>query len=313
MFRSKLKGFDTPATAACLGALVCWSLGPLFIRYLTSYVDVWTQNMLRYSAACLLWLPFVLYSARKGTITKRLWLIALGPAAVNIVMQTFWAASFYYLEPTFMVLLAKTSIIWIAAFSITFFPDERGLIRSRSFWAGAVLSILGVGGVLFFKGDFGTVDIVKGIVIGLTASLLWALYTISVRIAFRKVDSRMGFGVLSIYTVAGLWVLAFVFGNPGECFEMAAWPWMATILSGLFSIGISHVLYYSAIRRIGATIPSLVLLVQPFIILAISRVVFGESINGLQGIFGVILISGSAFSILAQQNLRKSNNLTKSS
>jgi drug/metabolite transporter (DMT)-like permease len=75
-------------------------------------------------------------------------------------------------------------------------------------------------------------------------------------------------------------------------------------ISGVLSIALSHVLYYVAIRRIGATIPSLVLLVQPFIIYGISSIVFIESLSPWQWVFGLILLCGAALGILAQRDVR---------
>jgi drug/metabolite transporter (DMT)-like permease len=56
-------------------------------------------------------------------------------------------------------------------------------------------------------------------------------------------------------------------------------------------------------RRIGATIPALVILAQPFIVLTVSYIVFGESLNGLQLLFGLVLLAGSALAVWAQQQL----------
>jgi drug/metabolite transporter (DMT)-like permease len=58
-------------------------------------------------------------------------------------------------------------------------------------------------------------------------------------------------------------------------------------------------------RRIGATVPALVVLVQPFAVFAVSRVVFEESLNILQLAFGLVLLAGSAFAISSQQHLKR--------
>ena len=63
-------------------------------------------------------------------------------------------------------------------------------------------------------------------------------------------------------------------------------------------------LYYVAIKRIGATIPAIILLSLPFAVLALSRIVFGEVLNGFQLVFGTILIVGAGFAIWAQQHLK---------
>ncbi|HUW18766.1 MAG TPA: DMT family transporter [Sedimentisphaerales bacterium] len=303
MRRTSIQKLDTSATLASVGALLCWSSGPIFIKLLADYLDLWTQNMLRYQVACLFWLPFLLLSLKKKRIDGGLWLRALLPAAANTVMQCLWAAAFYYIKPAFALLLTQSSVIWIAGFSVAFFAQERLLLKSKHFWLGAVFSIIGVAGVLFFKEDFAAPKTLTGIIIALGAAFMWAVYTICAKLAFKNIDSRSGFSVVSIYTVAGLWILALAFGRPQDCAKITMRPWVYVVVSGILSIAFSHVLYYSAIRRIGATIPSLVLLLQPFIVLAISSVVFDESLNAFQWFFGLVLLFGSGLAVLAQQHL----------
>lgn len=305
------KKFDITATFACLGTLSFWAVGPIFIKYLTGYIDLWTQNLLRYSVACLFWLPFLLFAIRRKRFETKIWRKALLPAVPNIVMQCLWAAGFYYIGPAFMVLLTKTSILWVAVFSFILFADERALVKSKRFWLGLALSAIGVVGVMYYKEDFAATRTLIGIIIALTAAFAWALYIISAKIAFKDIPSHHGFAVISIYTTAGLFVLALLFGRIGECVTMGSWRWACVVISGVTAISLGHVLYYVAIKRIGATIPALVILSQPFIVLAISNIVFGESLNTTQLFFGVALLIGSALAIWAQQHL-KQNETNKS-
>ncbi len=311
MNTANTKKFDITATFACLGTLSFWAFGPIFIKYLTGYVDLWTQNLLRYSVACLFWLPFLLFAIRRKRFETKIWRKALLPAVPNIVMQCLWAAGFYYIGPAFMVLLTKTSILWVAVFSFILFADERALVKSKRFWLGLALSAIGVVGVMYYKEDFAATRTLIGIIIALTAAFAWALYIISAKIAFKDIPSHHGFAVISIYTTAGLFVLALLFGRIGECVTMGSWRWACVVISGVTAISLGHVLYYVAIKRIGATIPALVILSQPFIVLAISNIVFGESLNTTQLFFGVALLIGSALAIWAQQHL-KQNETNKS-
>lgn len=303
--QANIRRFDIAATFACVGTLFCWSVGPIFIKYLAGHIDSWTQNLLRYSVACLFWLPFLLFAIKRGQVEKKLWRKALLPAAANIVMQSLWAAGFYYVGPAFMVLLSKSSVIWVTGFSLLFFADERGLIRSKRFWLGLVLSAIGVVGVICYKQDFTASGTIIGIAIALACAFMWAVYTISVRIAFRDTNSHIGFSVVSIYTVAGLFVLGISFGRPEECLKMVPKAWAAVVISAVTAIALGHVLYYAAMKRIGVTIPTLVILAQPFSVLAISNIVFGESLNNLQLLFGIVLLAGSALAIWAQQHLKR--------
>ncbi|MCH7557005.1 MAG: DMT family transporter [Planctomycetes bacterium] len=302
---SNIRKVDVSATFACIGALSFWALGPIFIKYLTGYVDSWTQNLLRYSVACLVWLPFLFFSIKTGRLDTKVWRRAVPPAVANVIMQSLFAYAFYYIGPAFMVLLTKSSIIWIVSFSLIFFPEERTLVKSKRFWSGLALSAMGVIGVLYYKEDFAAAGTLTGIVIALAMAFMWAVYIVSARIAFKDIDSRHCFSVISIYTVGGLFVLALLFGELGDCVKMGAWQWACVVISGATAIALSHTLYYAAMKRIGATIPALVMLAQPFIVLAISYVVFGESMNVFQLLFGVVLLAGSGLAIWAQGHLKR--------
>jgi drug/metabolite transporter (DMT)-like permease len=301
---TRIGRIDMVATAACLGALACWSLGPIFIKYLTGSVDSWTQNALRYLVACLFWLPLLVQTLVTGTFVRATWRRALVPAVANVGMQSLWAAGFYYLDPAFMALLSKTSILWVAAFSLLVFPEERPLARSPRFWLGFLLSIAGVSGVLYFSGSFSAGARLIGIAIALTQAFTWGLYTVSVRWAFRDIDSRLSFSVISLYTTVGLWACALLFGRPVQAFDLSLAGWAAVVISAVVAIALGHVLYYTALQRIGATIPMLVILAQPFVVFSMSSVLYHEYLNSLQLLCGVVLLLGSASSIWAQQHLR---------
>lgn len=292
-----------PATLGAVGALACWSIGPLCVKYLTGHFDLWSQNFYRYLTACLFWLPFLLYAVRRKRLAPGLWRRALLPAAINIVMQSFWAASFYHLDPGFMILLSKSSLLWIAALSMLLFPAERRLLGSARFWTGATLAVIGLVGVIAAGPAFSANGSLVGIAIGLTASFLWALYVMSARVAFQDTDSRLGFAVTCLYTTVGLGVAALLLGEPVAGLPVSASAWAGVVVSGITAIALSHVLFYAAMRRIGATIPSVLNLVTPFTILAVSRLVFGETMTPLQILFGVTLVVGGALSLLAQKRL----------
>ncbi len=307
MNRINARKIDIFATFACVSTLACWSLGPILIKYLTGYIDSWTQNFLRYSVACLFWLPFLLKAVKGRQIEPKLWRKAVVPAAANIAMQSLWAAGFYYVGAAFMVLISKSSVIWITAFSLVFFADERGLVRSKRFWLGLAFSITGVIGVIYYKQDFAASGTITGVIIAVVCAFMWALYVLSARIAFRDTDSRIGFSIISVYTVAGLFVFGIIFGRIEQCLKMGVWPWVSIVISAVTAIALGHVLYYVAMKRIGATIPALVILAQPFTVFAISRVVFGESLSSFQLLFGLVLLAGSAFAIWAQQHLKRNS------
>ena len=291
------------AALSCLGTLICWSSAPIFIKYLTGYLDLWTQNLLRYVAACLFWLPFLLAEARAGKLPRIVWKRALLPFIPNIITQNLWAAAFYYINPGFASLLSMTAFLWVIILSVIFFADERGLLGKRLFRLSILLSIAGLAGVMFFHPAFTHSYTIIGIAIILLYGFIWGLYAVAVKVSFRGIDSRIGFSVVSIYTVIALFILTFFMGQPGKCLEMPVSGWASVIISGITGIALGHVLYYVSIRRLGSTTPSLVQLAQPVIVVVISYFIFGESLNVLQWVFGIVLVAGSALAIISEKGL----------
>ena len=292
-----------PAVLSCIGTLLCWSSAPLFIKYLTGPLDLWTQNLLRYASAMLFWLPFLIADARAGRLPKAVWKRALLPFIPNFIMQNLWAAAFYYIDPGFTSLLSTTAFLWVIILSIIFFAEERRLLTNRLFRLSILLSVVGLAGVIRFHPAFMKSFTKIGIAIVLLYGLIWGFYAVAVKIAFRNIDSRTGFSVVSIYTTIGLFILILFKGQPAKCLEMSAAGWTATVVSGITGIALGHVLYYTSIRRLGSTTPSLVQLTQPFVVAIISYFTFKEALNPLQWVFGTFLIAGSALAILAEKKL----------
>jgi drug/metabolite transporter (DMT)-like permease len=292
-------------TVFAIVAVVSWVPGPVIIKYLTNFVDFWTQNLLRYATAMIMFLPILVFSLRTRKVNSSIWSKALLPAIPNISAQCLWAAAFYYINPAFMSLLSQSQLLWTAIISMALFTDERLLLRSKRFLAGSLAAIIGLVGIIILKEDFTARASVIGIVITLAWAVNWALYSIAAKVAFKTIDSAAGFAVVSLYTVPPLAILAFIFGRVGQCLSMSPSAWIYLLISAVSSIAISHSCYYAAIKRIGATIPSLVILALPFLILLVSRVVFNEKLSAAQWFFGIILIAGAALAVWAREHLKK--------
>jgi drug/metabolite transporter (DMT)-like permease len=304
MESQKIK-INISGTVLVVLAIIGWVPGPIIIKYLANFVDFWTQNLLRYAIAMVMFMPILIFSIKTRKVNSSIWSKALLPAIPNISAQCLWAAAFYYINPAFMSLLSQSQILWTMAISMIVFADERPLLRSKRFLAGSLAAMVGLVGIIVLKQDFTARASVIGIVITLAWAVNWALYSIAAKVAFKTIDSAAGFAVVSLYTVPPLAVLAFVFGRVGQCLSMSPSAWIYLLISAVSSIAISHSCYYAAIKRIGATIPSLVILALPFLILLVSRVLFNEKLSAAQWFFGLLLVAGAALALWAQKHLKK--------
>lgn len=285
----------------CVGFMVCWTIAPLYIKVLTGVLDSWTQNFLRYGMAFLFWLPFLIWTSAREGLPKPVFVRAIVPSVFNVAGQSCYAAAFYYAAPGFVTLVTMTLVFWVALFSMVLFPAERRLLRSVPFWVGTALSIAGVCGVVMFHPEFSAKTTLLGTLLAALMAVGWGCYTVSVKALLGEADSRLSFSVITIYTALGLGVLAFVMGRPSEALRLDWLRWSHVIVSSLAGIAIGHVLYYAAIRRIGASIPTMFLLLRPFSVLVVSAFLFEERLTALQWLFGCILIGGSYCFVLAQK------------
>jgi drug/metabolite transporter (DMT)-like permease len=303
---------DSLATLAILGALVCWSSTPIWVKYFTGYFDPFSQNLYRYAFALAMWLPYLLIRQWAGRVPRSIWRSALAPAMANTAMQTFWAWSLYYLDAGLMSLIARTTVIWSALMSIALFADERRLARSGRFWVGLTCGLIGAVGVLAFKPGFhigaGTFSSSRAIWIGVlmavVAAFLWSVYAVAVRLTMRGTDSRVAFSVIALETTIGCGTIALLAGRPSHVTQVPLQVIVLVALSGWICIGLAHVSYYTAIRRIGVAVPTAVLQLTPFIVMFLSYFIYGEVFTSGQLGSGVILVIGSALALWAQGQLQ---------
>ncbi len=294
-------------TAFTLISLFSGIPAPLIIKYIAAYMDFWTQNFLRYLTVAIMMLPFVLLSKRKNAFKKDLWRKTLIIGVINVLLQSAWGAAFYYINPALITLLSKTSVLWTVSIAIIFFTDERPLARSPAFWLSFCIVIVGLVGITVSKENFSSSSSITGIILTLIFAFIWAIYTIAVKILLKNEDSTVSFTLVSIYTTIGLGICAFCWGKPLQCANFTFKLWFLIVLSSITGIFISHTTFYSAIKRIGSSIPTLVLLVQPFLVLIVSRSMFSEHLKSAQWFFGILLIAGAALAIKAEEHLKISD------
>jgi drug/metabolite transporter (DMT)-like permease len=293
--------FDKLGTFAVMGVVASWALGPLAVRFFSSLMDPWLQNALRYSSAMLFLLPFLLFALRKEKVAGKYWFYAFIIAVTVVAMQSCWTSSLYYINPGFSSLLGRMSLFWICLLSFIFFPNERGIFKSFKFWLGMLFGITGVIGVIGFGKDFSLDMCWTGILLVLASSLLWAGYSVSVKYFFNKLNSSIAFGMISLCSVPIFWIIALLFSDFSVLPSLSPTILIMIAGSGIICISIAHTLYHLSTKRLGLVIPVLVLSANPFMVLMLSHIIFGETINLYQIISGVILITGSVLALLSSK------------
>ncbi len=301
-----------PAVLCLLGAMLSWGAIPIFLRYFVAdqKLDPWAVNAFRYSVAALFWLPVVLVLGRRqhhsGAMAGRgVWRDALVPAAINVVAQETYGISPAYASAPAIGFTLRLSFLFALLFGLLLIPEERLLVRRKRFVAGALMCLAGLGAMfaasLVEKGNITP----AGMAILVLSTACWGAYAVAVRKCVPGYPARLSFGVISLYTAAGLIVLAALFGKPSDLARAGGATWAALVGSAFLGIAFGHVLYYRGIHRLGPIVASGLLLATPFFTYAGAAVVRGETLTLLQTLGGLAVVGGGGLLVAAKAAIER--------
>ncbi len=296
---------DRLGFAALTGVIIAWAMGPLFVRFFSTMLDPWMQNALRYSSAAVVLLPIMLRHYRGRTVSAADWRHAAMIACLLVTMQSCWTGGIYYINPGFSSILGRLSLLWICLLSFILFPEDRHLLKKSSFWIGAILSFIGVAGVIGCGKNFALTLRWHGIILIMCSSICWAGYSVAVKYFFRKLNLMLVFSMICLTSLPLFWLLVLLFGNFSQLRKLTSTNWLLLVISAVICISMAHILYHTSTKRIGLVIPVLLLSINPFVILTISHFIFGETINLAQLISGTVLIGGSLLATLSKNDQDK--------
>ncbi len=273
---------------------------PLFLKYFTPYLDAWTVNGYRYTVVFLVMLPVVIYFYHNNKYSKHLWKVALIPAFFNFTQQIAWAWSPYFIDPGLIGFLIKGTVIWSIAGSFIIFVDERHLMKSKMFWFGLFVAIMGFVGLSYYGNNISLSGTFFGVILVLISSLFMASYGLAVKKYFNETNAIVSFSIIAFYTAIGTISLMFILGEPSKINEIPINILLLIAVSAFIGINVAHVLFYVALRHIGVTISYSVSLFSAFFTAILSYLLYGEKLSLFQWIAGTLIIVGGIITIWAK-------------
>ncbi|USN98852.1 MAG: DMT family transporter [Phycisphaeraceae bacterium] len=282
--------------------LAGWTVVPIFIKMFTHDVDAWTSNGWRYGFAALLWLPLLIHKRRRGTWKPGLMRAAAMPGLINAAAQVCFTASFYKIDPGLVAFGLRSQIVAVTIGAVILYPAERTIIRKPLFIAGLALLI---GGTLTTVGgshDFGTNAGAVGIALAVASGIGYAGYALGVRSCMAGFGAMESFAAISQYTAGAMVLLMLLLAKDMgvHALDMPTPRFGLFLLSAVIGIAVCHVLYYIAIARLGVTISTGVIQLQPFTVSALSYIAFGEILTALQWAGGVAAVGGAITMLVVQ-------------
>lgn len=283
-----------------------WTIVPILIKEFVTDVDGWTQNGWRYGIAALIWLPLLLWKKAKKTWKRGLFRAAAVPGAINACAQVCFTMAFYQIDPGLVAFGLRAQIVAVTLGAAIMFPSERSVIKTRGFLIGMVLLMGGTFTTIALSGEFGEKAGTLGIVLAMMAGVGFAGYALSVRKCMQGFGAMESFAAISQYTAGAMIILMLVFGKEmgATVLDMELPRFGLFALSAVIGIAAGHVLYYISIERLGVTVSSGVIQLQPFTVAALSFFWFGEKLTIVQWVFGVVAVAGAITMIVVQHRVK---------
>ncbi len=267
--------------AAALAAVTIWALWIVGTRHAVQHaLDPSAIALLRYAVPALVFLGVALRTGLKPRgVSWRLLALMLGSGAPYFIV----VATGMRFAPAADAgpLLPGTMPLFVAVISAIWFRERLGGLRI----AGLLLIAAGIAAI----GGLGILDAASGAWRGhllfVLGALLWALYTI----AFK----RSGLSATEAVAVVSLCstLLVLPWGGPALVHAMTEGYWrdlaLQTLLQGVFSGVVAHVLYGHAIVRLGASRGAAFVALMPALAAVFAIPLLGE-IPTTAAVLGVI-------------------------
>ena len=274
-------------------AAFIWIWPAILIKILSFYFDNYTQNFYRYLAGSfvLIIINLIFYRKELFNSLKEIKNFIF-PTILVFAFQITSVAGIYMLTPTIAVLIGKSSVFFTTLFSFIFFVDERKIIKSKSFIFGSLLAIIGVCGVIIGKSGLHLNSFNLGAILILISSVLWALYTIVIKVRVQKTDPFVSASIIFTMSLPLFFISALLFGNMRTLYATPKNIILILFLSGIFCVGIANAFNYKSIKLIGTVISSNLILITPFFTAIFSYIIFKEVLTLYQILSGIILLIG---------------------
>lgn len=222
-----------------------------------------------------------------------LWQLGLTGFCWSVMYPILWYEALTLLSPVEALLLVNTSpflaalIGWLAL-------GERIQIRD---WIGILISFLGV--IILVSANLSGSSSIVGILVGLSAALAFALYTVSSRRLFQTLplfDVLLG---TSLIGAVILWIFVFMSGQAWQVTEsvsqLSQGGWSALIYIVIVVGVIAYVLYGFGLKRLPAAISSAITFYPQVLFAAIIQWIwFGIAPSYITWISAAFILGGTA-------------------
>lgn len=276
------------AFAALLSGALCIAFAPIWVR-LSELAPTATAfyRMFLSLPLFLLWIRIEGRNASQETRLlprpQRTWLLLSGIFFAGDLAVWHWSIT--YTSVANATLLANFTPIFVTA-AAWFFLGERITLQ---FIAGLGLALFGAGLLVHAGSGLGGNNLL-GDVLALTAAVLYAGYLISLKEVRRRLSTAVLMGTSSLISCLALLAITLISGENLMPASFKGWL-ILLALAGVSQVGGQGLIAFG-LAYLPASFSSVSLLLQPVAAAGLAWLILGEAMRPLQGLGGVIVITG---------------------
>ncbi len=271
-------------------ANVLWSLNYATTKYAFERWNPLAFSGLRFTAAGLAMAAIVLRLEGSLRVARRdVPRVVLAGATGIFLNQLTFNYALDYTAAANVALILGAAPAFTAAFAVALGHERVRPVH----WLALGVSLAGV--ALVVQGGSGLEGFsLKGDLLAIGAALSWAAYSVMLRPLFGRY-SAMRLSTLMILVGAVLMAPFAAVQLASQNFaDIGALRWAALGYSTVFPLVVTNVLYFAALRRVGAARATLFMYLQPFLGALFAALLLGEAIGGIQIVGGVFIVGGVA-------------------
>lgn len=177
----------------------------------------------------------------------------------------------------------------ITILSVIFFKEKISFQQI----VGILISFFGLL-LLFGKGDFGNIDLIKngGDVLIVVSSFTWAVYSI----VSKKVVINCNPLITTFYLLIIMAVVTAPFTLNTEDYNsvinLSSTGWLSVIFLGIFCSGLGYYLWARTLSEMSASRAGAFLYIEPFVTFFFATIMLNENVTIITFLSGVIIIAG---------------------
>ena len=274
-----------------LVVILIWGLNFIVMKEVLHEVAPFAFNIIRLTMAAVVLLVYMLWREGWPKLTRSDFFKLLGLGVLgNTIYHMLMMSGLNLSTPEITALFVTTSPIWT-----TITVALLGWERIRAFgWIGVGLSFIG-SVIVIISSNEGTnmhENSLLGNALALASAAVWGLYTVFSKDVLERHSPLQMTTLALCFGVLMLWPFSIGELLATDLSSFSLTMWLGIIYAGVFSIGMSYVIWAYGVQQIGASQTSVFVNLVPVITFMAAFIFLSKSFVLLQILGGVVVLAG---------------------